>query len=109
MTELRFDLVADALHAPRWATLHDPAGPAPADPARGILADHDRQALYRALRGNAHMLVHLRIRNGKIWVEADNTNAQIVQRLLDSGISKGEIVLAFYSPQKRPFTEFAVA
>lgn len=53
MTELRFDLAADVLHAPRWATLHDPDGPAPAGPARGVLADHDRQALYRALRGNA--------------------------------------------------------
>ncbi len=47
--------------------------------------------------------------NGKIWVEADNTNQAIVQRLLDAGIPKESIVLAFYSPQKRPFTEFAVA
>ena len=56
-----------------------------------------------------HIIVHLRICNGKIWVEADNTNIQIVQQLLESGISKAEIVLAFYSPQKRLFTEFAVA
>lgn len=56
-----------------------------------------------------HIIAHLRIHNGKIRVEADNTDRQIVQQLLDAGIAKEEIVLAFYSPQKRPFTEFAVA
>ncbi len=56
-----------------------------------------------------HILAHLRLRNGKIWVEADNTDTKIVQQLLDAGIPKEAIVLAFYSPQKRPLTEFAVA
>jgi hypothetical protein len=56
-----------------------------------------------------HIIAHLRIHNGKIWVEADNTDQEIVQQLLDAGIPKEAIVLAFYSPQKRPLTEFAVA
>jgi len=56
-----------------------------------------------------HIIVHLRLRNGKVWVEADNTDAKIVQQLLDAGLTKDEIVLAFYSPRKRPLTEFAVA
>jgi len=56
-----------------------------------------------------HIIAHLRIRNEKIWVEADNTDALIVQQLLDAGIPKQSIVLAFHSPQKRPLTEFAVA
>lgn len=64
---------------------------------------------WRGIERIHHIIVHLRIRNDKIWVEADNTDAEIVQQLLDSGISKAEIVLAFYSPQKRPFTEFAAA
>lgn len=64
---------------------------------------------WRGIERIHNIIVHLRIRNDKIWVEADNTDAEIVQQLLDSGISKAEIVLAFYSPQKRPFTEFAVA
>jgi len=55
------------------------------------------------------IIAHLRMRNGKIWVEADNTDTRIVQQLLDAGIPKEAIVLAFYSPQKRPLTEFAVA
>ena len=56
-----------------------------------------------------HIIAHLRIHNGKIWVEADNTDVAIVQQLLDADIPKEGIVLAFYSPQKRPLTEFAVA
>lgn len=56
-----------------------------------------------------HIIAHLRIHNGKVWVEADNTDQEIVQQLLDAGISRESIVLAFYSPQKRAFTEFAVA
>jgi hypothetical protein len=55
------------------------------------------------------IIAHLRVRNRKIWVEADNTDIQIVEQLLDAGVPKGSIVLAFHSPQKRPFTEFAVA
>ncbi|RRR66814.1 MAG: XisI protein [Candidatus Viridilinea halotolerans] len=56
-----------------------------------------------------HIIAHLRIYNDKIWVEVDNTDQKIVQQLLNAGIAKESIVLAFYSPQKRPFTEFAVA
>jgi hypothetical protein len=56
-----------------------------------------------------HIIAHLRIRNGKIWVEADNTDAELVSQLLDYGVPKEAIVLAFYSPQKRALTEFAVA
>jgi hypothetical protein len=64
---------------------------------------------WRGIQRTHHIIAHLRLHNGKIWVEADNTDAEIVQQLLDSGISKAEIVLAFYSPQKRQYTEFAVA
>ena len=56
-----------------------------------------------------HISAHLRLRADKIWVEADNTDVEIVQRLLDAGIPKEAIVLAFYSPEKRRYTEFAVA
>jgi hypothetical protein len=56
-----------------------------------------------------HIIAHLRIHNGKIWVEADNTDIRIVDQLLDAGVPKESIVLAFYSPRKRPLTGFAVS
>jgi hypothetical protein len=74
---------------------------------------HDNYLLVDAgwdgVRRIHHIIVHLRLRNGKVWVEADNTDARVVQQLLDAGLTKDEIVLAFYSPRKRPLTEFAVA
>lgn len=75
--------------------------------------DHNNYLLIDAgwdgIRRIHHVVAHLRIHNGKIWVEADNTDAAIVQRLLDAGVPKGAIVLGFYSAQKRPLTEFAAA
>ena len=49
-----------------------------------------------------HIIAHLRIHNGKILVEVDNTDQEIIQQLLDAGIPKASIVLAFYSPQNAP-------
>ena len=51
----------------------------------------------------------LRVKNDKIWVEEDWTDYEIVDKLLKAGVPKSDIVLAFHSPEKRPYTEFAVA
>ena len=56
-----------------------------------------------------HIIPHLRVGNGNIWIELDITDFRSVEQLLDAGVPKGSIVLAFHSPQKRPVTEFAVA
>ena len=55
------------------------------------------------------VVFHLRIRNGKIWVEDDWTASGVAKELLEAGINKEEIVLGFHSAKKRPLTEFAVA
>lgn len=61
-------------------------------------------------RRRVHSVVfHLRIRDGKIWVEDDWTEDGVAGELLDAGISNEEIVLGFHSAEKRPYTEFAVA
>ena len=54
-------------------------------------------------------VIHVRLRNSKIWIEYDGTEDGFATRLLDAGIPKEDIVLAFHSPWKRQFTEFAVA
>ena len=53
-------------------------------------------------------IIHLRLRNDKIWIEYDGTQEGVASALLAAGIAKSEIVLAFHSPWKRRFTEFAV-
>ncbi len=53
--------------------------------------------------------VYVRLRNGKIWIEEDWLEHGIATDLLESGIPKEDIVLAFHPPDMRPYTEFAVA
>jgi len=53
-------------------------------------------------------LVHVDIRDGKVWVEHDGTNLEIVQDLLDAGIPQECMVLGFHPPELRHLTEFAV-
>ena len=50
-----------------------------------------------------------RLIDNKVWVEEDWTDFEFVDRLLDAGIKKQDIVLAFHHPTMRKFTEFAVA
>lgn len=53
-------------------------------------------------------LVHVDIIDGKIWIQRDGTERGIARELIEAGVPKGRIVLAFHSPAKRQQTEFAV-
>ena len=55
------------------------------------------------------VMVYLRIRDGKIWVEEDWTDLCVVDYLLEAGVPKTDIVLASHPPSKRKFTKFAIA
>lgn len=55
------------------------------------------------------LVLHLRLHNGKIWIEHDGTEAGIANALLAAGVPSEDIVLAFHPPEKRPLTGFAVA
>ena len=52
---------------------------------------------------------HIDIRDGKIWVQEDATDFDLVGELERRGVAKNDIVLAFQAPYKRPFTGYAVA
>lgn len=54
-------------------------------------------------------VIHVRLRNGKIYIEEDGTEEGFATALLEAGVPKEDIVLAFHAPWKRPYTEFAVA
>jgi hypothetical protein len=53
--------------------------------------------------------VYVRIRNGKFYIEIDWLEQGIATDLLEKGVPKEDIVLAFHHPSVRPWTEFAVA
>lgn len=63
-------------------------------------------AHYRCVRG---ALVFIRLHEGKIWIEEDWTEEGIATKLLDGGVPKSDIVLAFQPVEMRRYSEFAVA
>jgi len=54
-------------------------------------------------------IIHIEIINGKVWVQADNTDLNVTRELERDGIPKSDIVLGFQPPTVRPFTEYAAA
>ncbi len=53
-------------------------------------------------------ILHIDIKDGKIWIQHDGTEDGIAQELLDLGVPKEDIVLAFHAPSRRKYTGFAV-
>ena len=55
------------------------------------------------------VMIHIRLKDNKIWIEEDWTENGVATDLLLKGIPKEEIVLAFHPPHVRQYTEFASA
>lgn len=55
------------------------------------------------------IVIQARVKDGKIWVEEDWTDIGFVDQLLEAGVPKEDIVLAFHAPEMRQYTEFAAA
>lgn len=55
------------------------------------------------------VLADLEIKDGKVWIQADNTDRPLAEELLRLGIPREQIVLGFRSPERRAASEFAAA
>jgi XisI protein len=53
-------------------------------------------------------LIHVDIKDEKIWIQYDGTEYSIAQELIDLGVPSQSIVVAYHAPYARKFTEFAV-
>jgi serine/threonine protein kinase len=56
-----------------------------------------------------NLILHLDIKDGKIWIQHNGTEMSIAQILTDNGVSTYDIVLGFHSPFKRQFSGYAIA
>ncbi|MBD2678580.1 XisI protein [Nostoc paludosum FACHB-159] len=54
-------------------------------------------------------VLHLDIKDGKIWIQHNTIELQIAQELAAMGIPKQDIVLGFQAPYVREYTRFGVA
>ncbi|MBC8233251.1 XisI protein [bacterium] len=52
-------------------------------------------------------VIHIDIKNDKIWIQHDGIEDGITRELLAAGIPKNKIVLGFHSPNMRKYTEYA--
>lgn len=64
---------------------------------------------YSATKRVHGCLIHVDIIKDKIWIQRDGTERGITTDLLEAGIPKDKIVLAFYAPEIREETGFAIA
>ena len=53
-------------------------------------------------------VIHVDIRDGKIWIQRDLTEEGVASELVELGVPKTDIVLGFKSPFVSEFTGFAV-
>jgi hypothetical protein len=54
------------------------------------------------------IVIHLDIKDGKIWLQYDGTDRPVADELLEAGVPKEDIVLAFHPEDIRHHTGFAV-
>jgi len=95
------------------------ARPVPSYPATGVrkfLVMDEERGQYMLLKVGWHeqkrvewIMFYVRIESGKIWIESDATEDGIATELIEEGVPKEDIVLAFHAPEMRQYTEFAAA
>ncbi len=54
-------------------------------------------------------IVHIEIREGKVWIQQDGTEKGVAGELEERGIPASRIVLGFRPAELRPYTGYAVA
>ncbi|MGB3692093.1 MAG: XisI protein [Spirulinaceae cyanobacterium] len=53
--------------------------------------------------------IHIDLKDNKVWIQYDGTEVDFANKLIEQGISKQDIVIAFHEPLARKFTDFAVS
>jgi hypothetical protein len=55
------------------------------------------------------VVIHIDIKEEKIWLQYNGTEEHIAERLVQMGIPAEDIVLGFHSVYKRQFTDYAIS
>lgn len=54
-------------------------------------------------------IIHIDIRDGKVWIEHNGTDARLGEELVAAGIPRSDIVLGFHPAELQPLTGYGVA
>ena len=62
----------------------------------------------KILNVSYHCFIHIDIKDGKIWIQRNMTEADLAQELVEMGVAQEDIVLGLHPPYKRPLTGYGV-
>jgi len=62
---------------------------------------HNQRRIYGSV-------LHLDIKEGKVWIQHNGTEIEVGEELATLGIPKSDIVVGFHAPDRRQLTDFAV-
>ena len=95
-------------------TEHGQVQPAFGEVQMKLMLDRDRDR-YQLLRTGWQdecrvygPLIHIDLEGNKIWIQYDGTEVGVANELLEQGIPKEDIVLAYHSPFMRQYDGFAI-
>jgi hypothetical protein len=54
-------------------------------------------------------LIHLDIKDGKIWIQQNWTEDDLAAELVELGVPREDIILGLQPPFKRPYTDYGAA
>jgi hypothetical protein len=54
-------------------------------------------------------VLHIDLRGGKVWIQHDGTHDGVAEELVEAGVPRDHIVLAFKPPSMRKYTDYAVS
>ncbi len=54
-------------------------------------------------------LMHLDIKQGKVWIQHNQTDELIAEQLVKLGVDRHDIILGLQPPYARPYTNYGVA
>ena len=87
----------------------------PPQPESFVICDtvHDHYLLmdvgWEANKRAHYIVIHLRLKDGKVHIEEDGIEYGIAYDLIDAGIPAEDIMVAVDNPQPRPLSELAAA
>jgi XisI protein len=75
--------------------------------------EHDRYQLldvgWEELKRVYNCFIQMDIKDGKIWIQRNMTEADLAQELVEMGVPKEDIVLGLHPAYKRPYTGYGIA
>lgn len=56
-----------------------------------------------------HVVYHIQIKDGKIWILQNNTDVDLGGHFEDEGVPRQDIVIGYYHEEERASTKYAIA